>query len=67
MEISLSTSLNLATIAKRFSAMAHPDGRHLDCPPSLSEHCGHGPIFIAQGSVANDPTSDMVLGADDLA
>src|SRR5215468_6233893 len=27
----------------------------LDCQPSLSGHCGHGPIFIAQRSVANDP------------
>jgi hypothetical protein len=35
--------------------MAHRGGRHLDCPSSLSGHCGHGPIFIAQRSVANDP------------
>src|SRR5258708_37958210 len=35
--------------------LAHRDGRHLDRPPSLSGHCGHGPIFIAQRSVANDP------------
>jgi hypothetical protein len=35
--------------------MAHHDGRRFDRPPSLSAHCGHGPIFIAQRSVANDP------------
>src|SRR5262249_54597373 len=34
--------------------LAHRDARHLDRPPSLSGHCGHGPIFIAQRSVAND-------------
>src|SRR5215468_10152191 len=27
----------------------------LDGQPSLSGHCGHRPIFIAQRSVANDP------------
>src|SRR5262245_39549283 len=36
--------------------MAHRDGRHLDRPPSLPGHCGHGPMFIAQRSVANDPS-----------
>jgi hypothetical protein len=35
--------------------LALRDGRHLDRPPSLSGHCGHGPIFILQRSVANDP------------
>jgi hypothetical protein len=35
--------------------MALRGGRHLDRPPSLSGHCGHGPIFIPQRSVANDP------------
>src|SRR5262249_29638000 len=33
--------------------LAHRDGRRFDSPPSLSGHCGHGPIFIAQRSVAN--------------
>jgi hypothetical protein len=33
--------------------MAHRDGRHPDHPPSLSEHCGHRPIFIAHRSAAN--------------
>src|SRR5262249_17509068 len=46
---------HLATIAKRFSALAHRDGRRSDGQPSLSEHCGHGPIFIVQRSAANDP------------
>jgi len=31
--------------------MAHRDGRRFDGQPSLSAHCGHGPIFIAQRSV----------------
>jgi len=35
--------------------LAHRDGRRFDRPPSLSGHCGHGPIFNAQRSVANDP------------
>ena len=35
--------------------MAHRDGLRFDGQPSLSGHCGHGPIFIAQRSVANDP------------
>jgi len=35
--------------------MAHRDGRRFDCQPSLSRHCGHGPIFIGQQSAANDP------------
>jgi hypothetical protein len=35
--------------------VAHRDGRRFDGQPSLSGHCGHGPIFIAQRSVANDP------------
>ena len=35
--------------------VAHRDGRRLDGQPSLSGHCGHGPIFIAQRSVSNDP------------
>ena len=28
--------------------------RRFDGQPSLSEHCGHGPLFIAQRSVASD-------------
>ena len=36
--------------------LAHRDGRPFDGQPSLSGHCGHGPIFIAQRSVANGPT-----------
>lgn len=35
--------------------MAHRDGRCFDGQRSLSGHCGRGPIFIAQPSVANDP------------
>src|SRR5262245_60540521 len=35
--------------------MAHRDARRFDSQPSLSGHCGHGRIFIAQRSVANDP------------
>src|SRR5215470_6708635 len=35
--------------------LAHRDGRRFDGHPSLSGHCGHGPIFIVQRSVANDP------------
>jgi hypothetical protein len=35
--------------------VAHRDARRFDSQPSLSGHCGHGPIFIAQRSVANDP------------
>jgi len=35
--------------------VAHRDRRRFDGQPSLSGHCGHGQIFIAQGSVANDP------------
>src|SRR5262249_1175221 len=35
--------------------LAHRDGRRLDGQPSLSGYCGHGPIFIVQRSVANDP------------
>src|SRR5215470_3913086 len=35
--------------------MAHRDGRRLDDQPSLSWHCGHGPIFVVQRSVTNDP------------
>jgi len=35
--------------------LAHLNRRHFDGRPSLSGHCGHGPIFIAQRSVANDP------------
>ena len=34
--------------------VAHRDGRRLDRQPSLSAHCGHGPIFIAQRCVANN-------------
>jgi len=33
--------------------LAHRDGRRFDGEPSLSGHCGHGPIFIAQRSVSN--------------
>ena len=46
--------------------LAHHDGRHLDRPPSLSGHCGHGPIFIAQGSVANDPIRTFAPAASRL-
>jgi len=35
--------------------LARRDGRHFDGQRSLSGHCGHGPIFIAQRPVANDP------------
>src|SRR5215470_5931212 len=35
--------------------MAHRDRRRFDGQPSLSGHCGHGPIFGARRSVANDP------------
>ena len=35
--------------------VTHRDGRRSDGQPSLSGHCGHGPIFIEQRSVANDP------------
>jgi hypothetical protein len=38
------------------SSCAHRDGRRSDGQRSLSGHCGHGPIFIAQRSVANDPS-----------
>src|SRR5262249_28070610 len=34
--------------------VAHRDRRRFDSQPSLSGHCGHGPIFIEQRSVAND-------------
>ena len=34
---------------------AHRDWRRYDGQPSPSRHCGHGPIFIAQRSVANNP------------
>jgi hypothetical protein len=40
--------------------MAHRDRRRFDGQPSLSEHCGHGPIFIAQRSVANDVEAAQV-------
>src|SRR5262245_52216991 len=39
--------------------MAHRDGRRFDGQLSLSGHCGHGPIFIAQRSVANDPKPNI--------
>jgi hypothetical protein len=41
--------------AQRLCALAHRDGRRSDGQPSLLGHCGHGPIFIAQRAVANDP------------
>src|SRR6266566_4155040 len=37
--------------------LAHRDGRRFDGQPSLSGHCGHGLIFIAPRSVANDPSA----------
>src|SRR5262249_46508525 len=43
--------------------VAHRDGRRFDGPPSLSGHCGHGPIFIGQRSVANDPIRTFVLSS----
>src|SRR5215467_2805810 len=41
--------------------MAHRDWRRFEGQPSLSGHCGHGPIFIAQGSVANDPSEILAV------
>src|SRR5215470_11818000 len=43
--------------------LAHRDRRRFDGQAPLSGHCGHGPIFIAQRSVANDPelTSEVQL------
>jgi hypothetical protein len=35
--------------------LAHRDMLHCGGRASLSGHCGHGPIFGAQRSVANDP------------
>ena len=41
--------------------MAHRDRRRSDSQPSLSGHCGHGPIFIAQRSVANHPNETLPI------
>ena len=45
--------------------MAHRDGRHPNRAPSLSGHCGHGPVFIVQRSVAID-RRDLTHSFDDL-
>jgi alpha-ketoglutarate-dependent sulfate ester dioxygenase len=45
----------LVTAAATMTACAHRDRRRFDGQPSLSGHCGHGSIFIAQRPVANDP------------
>ena len=37
------------------------DRRRLDRPPSLSEHCGHGTIFLAQRCVVTDPPRTPML------
>src|SRR5215470_14811531 len=42
--------------------MAHRDGRRFDGPPSLSGHCGHRPIFIAQNSHCSDSRGTLPKG-----
>jgi hypothetical protein len=45
----------LAWRSRKCPHMAHRDGRRSDGQPSLSGHSGHGAIFGARRSVANDP------------
>ena len=38
----------------------------LTAQPSLSGHCGHGPVFTAQRSVANDPDLRFIRRSEHL-
>jgi hypothetical protein len=42
--------------------MAHRDLQHLDRPPSLSGHCGHGPLT---SSAAGEPAYDVTAEPQD--